>query len=532
MNRCLIALIFGLPAASLSRVKAPNFVIIYADDLGYSQLSIPMMKEKPEYAHPLHQTPNIANLAKRGMRFSSAYAPSPVCTPSRASIQFGMTTARVGCISIHDVVMNKRRIDMRKNVSIAEMIKAANQNHVTAFFGKGCTPMGWFKDHGYDVTDFNHKHPNGNAHGDWWEPHTKTPIPDNDPKRVFSLAKTSIDFLQNRAEDKKPFFLTISHYAVHVRNSSLEKTRRKYLRIIAEQNGIEGGISDIKAGESNKLRSLWEQANYAAMMEDMDTSIGLVLDKLKAVGLEENTYVIFSSDNGGGNQNPPLQGGKAKMWEGGLRIPMIVAGPGITANSQCDQPVAQWDYLTTMHDLAGSKAALPSDLDGISLRPVFEKGNDGKLATRDTGFVFHFPAHYTVPITAFRSGDFKLMRHLNSGEIKLFNVVKDMGETNDLTKQMPEKTAEMVRQLDAYLQKVGAWTMDEVYETRTEELEKWTLENQLKVDQLNKQLNETGLSQEDRLELSKKLKESTAKIKHFKENLEKLNLDRNSDLWF
>ncbi|MDB4411676.1 sulfatase-like hydrolase/transferase, partial [bacterium] len=207
-----------------------------------------MMKEKPEYAHPLHQTPNIAKLAKRGMRFSSAYAPSPVCTPSRASIQFGMTTARVGCISIHDVVMNKRRIDMSKNVSIAEMIKAANKNHVTAFFGKGCTPMGWFKDHGYDVTDFNHKHPNGNAHGDWWEPHTKTPISDKDPKRVFSLAKTSVDFLEKRAEDKKPFFLTISHYAVHVRNSSLEKTRKKYLSILAKENGIDGGISDNKAG--------------------------------------------------------------------------------------------------------------------------------------------------------------------------------------------------------------------------------------------------------------------------------------------
>jgi Na+/phosphate symporter len=107
-----------------------------------------------------------------------------------------------------------------------------------------------------------------------------------------------------------------------------------------------------------------------------------------------------------------------------------------------------------------------------------------------------------------------------------------MGETNDLTKQMPEKTAEMVRQLDAYLQKVGAWTMDEVYATRTEELEKWTATYQAKVDQLNQQLSETGLSQEDHLELSKKLEESTAKIKHCEENLEKLNLDRNSDLWF
>ena len=518
--------------------EPPNFLIIYADDLGYTQTSVPMMKDRPEFAHELHQTPSLEKLAKRGMRFSNAYCPSPVCTPSRASLQFGKTTARVGCISIHDVVMNKKQIDMSKNVSIAEMLKEADKGYVTAFFGKGCTPMHWFKDHGYDVTDFHHKHPNGNAHGDWWEPAEKTPIPDDDPKRVFSLAKTAQKFLTERGRDRKPFYMMVSHYAVHVRNTSLKSTRDKYLRIVASENGIENDIPDISPFDDNademptKFQAFWEQANYAAMMENMDTSIGMVLDELKAQGLEETTYIIFSSDNGGGISNKPLQGGKAKMWEGGLRIPMIVAGPGIAANSQCDQPVAQWDYLPTLHDLAGSEIALPDDLDGVSLRPVLENGNDGKLATRDTGFIFHFPAHYTVPITAFRSGDFKLMRHLNSGEIKLFNVVKDMGETNDLTKQMPEKTAEMVRQLDAYLQSVGAWTMDEVYETRTEELEKWTLENQLKVDQLNKQLNKIGLSQEDRLELSKKLKESTAKIKHFKENLEKLNLDRNSDLWF
>ena len=527
-----------LIAFTANAAEPPNFLIIYADDLGYTQTSVPMMKDRPKLAHELHQTPSLEKLAKRGMRFSSAYCPAPVCTPSRASIQFGKTTARVGCISLHDVVMNKKQIDLGKNLSIAEMLKEANKGYITAFFGKGCTPMHWFKDHGYDVTDFHHKHPNGNAHGDWWEPVNKTPIPDDDPKRVFSLAETAKNFLVERGRDQKPFYMMVSHYAVHVRNTSLKSTRHKYLQILAEENSIEGGIPDISPFDENadempkKLQTLWERANYAAMMENMDTSIGMVLDELKAQGLEDNTYVIFSSDNGGGQSNAPLQGGKAKMWEGGLRIPMIVAGPGIAANSQCDQPVAQWDYLPTIHDLADSDIALPNDLDGVSLRPVFEHGNDGTLDTRDTGFIFHFPAHYTVPITAFRSGDFKLMRHLNSGELKLFNVVKDMGETNDLTKKMPEKTAEMVRQLDAYLQKVGAWTMEEVYATRLEELENWTLENQLKVDQLNQQLNETGLSQEDSLELSKKLKESTAKIKHLKENLDKLQLDRKSDLWF
>jgi valyl-tRNA synthetase len=124
------------------------------------------------------------------------------------------------------------------------------------------------------------------------------------------------------------------------------------------------------------------------------------------------------------------------------------------------------------------------------------------------------------------------MRHLNSGEIKLFNVVKDMGETNDLTKQMPEKTTKMVQHLDAYLQKVGAWTMDEVYATRTEELEKWTTAHQAKVDQLNQQLNNPDLLKKDRAELSKSRDDTLEKIEHDQKNLDKLNRDQKSDLWF
>lgn len=487
MKKILISFFLLLaPLCLIFSKKVPNFIIIYADDLGYTQTSVPMMKERPELGHSLHQTPNLEKLAEQGMRFSNAYCPSPVCTSSRASIQFGMTTARVGCISIHDVVMNKRQVDFEEKLSLAEMLKESGKGYISGFFGKGCTPLGWFKDHGYDETDFIHKHPNGNAHGDWWEPADKTLIPLDDPKRVFSLARTSNAFLEKRAKDKKPFFLTISHYALHVRNMSLKSTRRKYLDIIAEREGLDEEIPDISRFDDNagkmpaKLRSHWERANYAAMMEDMDTSIGMVLDKLKELGMKENTYIIFSSDNGGGASNKPLQGGKARMWEGGIRVPMIVAGPKVPANSQCDKPVAQWDYLTTMHDLSGSSAPLPDNLDGVSLRPVFEKGNKGRLAKRDTGFVFHFPAFYTIPITSYRNGDYKLMRHLNTGEIKLFNVAKDMGETKDLTKSMPDKAKSMVRKLDAYLKKVGAWTMEEVYETRLEELDGWI--NQYKAE--------------------------------------------------
>ena len=143
-----------------------------------------------------------------------------------------------------------------------------------------------------------------------------------------------------------------------------------------------------------------------------------------------------------------------------------------------------------MHKLAGSEAPLPKDLDGVNLRSVLKKGNDGKLPKRDTGLVFHFPAYYTIPITSYRDGDYKLMRHLNTGEIKLFDVAKDMGETKDLSKSMPEKKAAMVRKLDAYLKKVGAWTMEEVYETRLEELEKWIAKHHEDIAEFNRKLKD------------------------------------------
>ena len=537
MKSLFSILTLTLSAAALHAAKAPNFILIYADDLGYTQTSVPMMKERPETAHALHQTPNLDQLAAEGMRFSHAYAPSPVCTSSRASIQHGKTTARVGCISLHDVVAAKKKVDLGANLSLAEMFKDADEDYVTAIFGKGCSPMGWFKDHGYDETDFIHKHPNGNGHGDWWEPTDKTPIPLDDPKRLFSLAKTSTDFLKARAEDEKPFYLMISHYALHVRNMSLKSTRAKYLDIVAERNGIVGGIPDISRFDDNaldmpkNLRAHWEKANYAAMVEDMDTSIGIVIDELEALGLADNTYVIFTSDNGGGSSNAPLQGGKAKMWEGGLRVPMIATGPGIPADTQCDTPVAQWDYLTTFHDLAGSAAPLPKDLDGVSLRPVLEQGNAGQLDERDTGFVFHFPAFYTVPITAYRDGDYKLMRQLNTGEIKLFNVVDDMGETKDLSKAMPEKTADMIRKLDAYLEKVGAWTMEEVYETRMEELEMWVVRGQQEVSRIQQDLEAPGLSLEKRQKLTAELKSKQATLTRHRKTLRKQPSIEASERW-
>ena len=170
----------------------------------------------------------------------------------------------------------------------------------------------------------------------------------------------------------------------------------------------------------------------------------------------------------------------------------------------------------------------PGDLDGISLRPVLEKGNAGKLACRDTGLVFHFPAHYTVPITSYRDGDYKLMRHLNSGEMKLFNVAEDMGETRDLALAMPDKVESMARKLDAYLKKVGAWTMNEVYETRQEELETWMKRDKKKVSELEQQIANGNQTQK----LQKELNAAKSQFAKFKKNLEQLAENRKSSRWF
>ena len=220
------------------------------------------------------------------------------------------------------------------------------------------------------------------------------------------------------------------------------------------------------------------------------------------------------------------------MWEGGIRVPMIVAGPGISANSQCDQPVAQWDYLHTLHDLSDTPKSLPDDLDGISLRPVLEKGNAGKLACRDTGLVFHFPAHYTVPITSYRDGDYKLMRHLNTGEVKLFNVAEDMGESKDLAQTMPDKVEAMTRKLDAYLKKVGAWEMEEVYQTRQEELETWVEKDKEEAYKLTQRLTAKGVDEKESKRLKAALSEAKRKLKHHQGTLQKLAEARSNERWF
>jgi arylsulfatase A-like enzyme len=467
--RAILALVVFAESAVFAAAP-PNFIIFYTDDQGYADTSVRMMKDRADTGSEYYQTPHLERLAKEGMVFSHAYSPAPTCTPSRISIQFGKTTARIGQTTVHDVVAKKRGIDCKDERSLAHILKDADKGYVTAHFGKGMA-IRRMEDAGYDVTDEYDIGDNGNFHGDYVSIKNKVPLPADDPKRVFSLTRSATGFIEKQAKAEKPFFMMVSHYAVHVKHAALAETIEKYRKLPRGPKCQDDDYIDPAKMSEGKRTCAWA-LQYAALIEHVDDSLGAIMASLDKTGLADNTYVIFTSDNGGGfKENGPLTGGKAKVLEGGLRVPTVVRGPGVLADAQCDVPVVQWDILSTLHDLSGSKKPLPANIDGGSWRDVLENGNKGQVKRLNPFLVFHYPYYAGVPISAIRLGDYKFMRQLNTGEERLHNVVRDLSESKNLIKDIPEKAAAMAKQLDDYLKEVNAHKIEDVYATRFRELE-------------------------------------------------------------
>lgn len=471
--KCLHLLVL-ISCAFLSRqarAGAPNFILIYADDLGYADTSVQMMDADPTTRHSFIRTPGLDRLAAIGTRYSTAYAPTPTCTGSRLSIQFGKSSARMHYRNVFDVLSSVQRPNgYDDEVTIAEMLKASGQNYVTAMFGKGCSTMGRFDEAGYDVTDEVPGEPggNGNGHGSYWDVKKKTPFATDNPKRLHSLRKDSVAFV-NQYAGKQPFFLMVSHYAAHIPHMATEEAiARNKKRWIQEERDVEK-IDDEKSSVNRDIV-------YAAMVEEMDMNVGALLEALEERGQLENTYIIFTSDNGGGYSerrevdgekrrfNGPLQEGKRSLYEGGIRVPTVISGPMIQAGAQCDVPIVQWDFLPTFHDLSGSESRLPEGVDGGSLRDVFRRGNEGVVNRAAPGIVHHYPCHYHPPISSIIIGDYKLMRHLNSGEIKLFNIKTDYQEQVDLSAAMPGRAESMDAVRANYVKEVDGGSTAQVRE--------------------------------------------------------------------
>lgn len=450
----------------------PNFVIVYVDDLGWADTSVRMMNEDPDSASDFNQTPHLEKLAKRGMKFSCAYAPAPTCTPSRKSIQFGKTPARLKYTFVHDVLALERKLRWKDESSLADVVKSADENYVTAHFGKG---MGGerMETIGYEVTDeVDGNATNDNFHGEYLSIRNRTPLPDENPKRMASLKKSSVDFVRQHA-GQRPFFMMVSHYAVHVPHAARPELIEKYRKLPRGKYLKDSDYLPREKISRGQLISSW-RLQYAAMLEEVDEGLGAIVKAVRDTGQIDNTYFIFTSDNGGGlSPNGSLRGGKANLYEGGLRVPFVVAGPGVQQNQQCDTPIAQWDLLPTLHDLARSSAPLPEDLDGGSLRNLFEQGNRGNVVRNEKGFVFHYPCYFAPPLTVIRLGNYKLMEHHLTGEQKLFDVKNDYQEKQNLIKALPKVAKELTKEMKSYLKKIDAENVHDVYQARFAELNRF-----------------------------------------------------------
>ncbi len=445
--------------ASVAQAEQPNFLFILVDDLGSEDLGYT--------GSTFYESPNIDALAARSMRFNQGYAACRVCSPSRASIMTGKTPARHG---ITDWIgaqtgMMWNRDDMvlpaeyvkhlpHEDTTIAEAMREAG--YKTFFAGKwhlgsdGSMPT----DHGFDINIGGNS--TGTPKGGYFSPFNNPNIEDGPPGQSLTmrLAEETASFVEQN--QNQPFFAFLSFYTVHGPIQTTEKLCRKY-QDKAAAIGLADAKQRFKFDRRLPVRQVQDNPIYAGMIETMDNAVGLVLNKLKKTGLEKNTVVIFTSDNGGvtagdsfSTSSLPLRGGKGRQWEGGTREPLIIYAPGITStDSQSEVPVIGMDFYPTILELAGLPLKPNQHVDGVSLVPAL-KGES--IAERD--LFWHYP-HYGnqggEPSSVIRSGQWKLIYYHEDGRYELYNLMSDESEQKNIAEMEPERVTKMQQKLVAWL---------------------------------------------------------------------------------
>jgi len=414
--------------------KQPNILFLLSDDQNWSGLSVMMDPRVANSKSRVVQTPHIAALTESGMRFTNAYAPAPVCSPTRASIQTGKSPAQLhwtkAAPSVRPASNHKMLVPIcprnlpRTEVTIAELLKTAGYR--TAHYGKWHLGRGGPQAHGYD--DGDGATDNEDAAN----------FPPPNPVDIFGMGKRAVAFMKASASEGKPFFVQMSYYALHYGHLAMPETIMKYRKLLRRRNR--------------------RAASVAAIAENLDTGIGLLLKDLKTAGLDRNTYVIYMSDNGGGGggKNRVLRGGKGLLYEGGIRVPFIIRGPGIKADSTCSVPIVGYDLLPTFCSLAGVKGGLPKGVEGGDFSHLLQ-GSNRPVARLNDDLYFHFP-HYQgqSPQSAIRRGDYKLIHCWQDGCNGLYNLARDPGERENLTALNPDIEAELFKRLITYLKSIGA----------------------------------------------------------------------------
>jgi arylsulfatase A-like enzyme len=456
-----------------AQVKRPNIILFLVDDMGWQDCSLPFW-DKPTKLNATYHTPNMEKLAAKGMMLTNAYS-NAVCTPTRVSLMTGMNVARHGVTNWTNVNINTptdfkdsvlKPANWNYNGLTPELYRSEGHNHTvvatplpqllkevgyyTIHAGKahfapigmpGATPINL----GFDVNI------GGSAAGhpgsflasknyrqnekdvSWAVRGLEKYIPE-DLYLTEAITREAIHTLNER-DSKKPFFLYLSHYAVHV---PYDKDVRFY------QKYIDAGLTDT-------------EAKYAALVEGMDKSLGDIMNYLEKNGLDKDTYILFTSDNGGlslqgsrsgepHTQNLPLKQGKGSLYEGGIRVPMIAAGPQIKSGSVSKQYIVSEDYFTTILQMANANTKTVTQVvDGKSFLPVLQ-GKQKSIDGQKT-IIWHYPNNWTNInlkgiswASAIRQGDWKLIYFHKQQMLELYNLSKDIEEQHDLSSVEHAKT--------------------------------------------------------------------------------------------
>lgn len=426
--RLLIAtVVFGLTLRAAPAADRPNFVVVLGEGAGWSSSSVQMDdRDSTSKSTTLH-TPSLERLAAAGMRFAQGYAASPRCTPSRAALFTGLSPAALHMTFVGTGKREKAgtgepwmkvlpplaQLELPESTTtIAELLHRTG--YATAHFGKWHVGRANPSRHGFDENDG----PTGNGGPD--------EVASPNPKQALAMTAHGIDFMTRQVKAGRPFYLQLSHYPDQPE----------------------------KGSERNR-----PAADIAEEARALDQTLGQLLDAIEQLGLQDKTYVIYTTDHGTLGKNIPLAGGKGTVSEGGLRVPFVVAGPGIAAGACSHVRVSALDFFPTFAELAHVTESLPAELEGGSLVPVFMTGGAETVSRPREEFVVHFP-HYDSdplgPASALFLGSLKLIRFYATGESRLYDLDQDKTEHHNLASSQPEALADLDARLTAYLAAVKA----------------------------------------------------------------------------
>ena len=448
------------------KTKKPNIVFILADDLGAHDLSFA--------GSDYYETPNLDGLAKEGIQFSQGYAAAQVCSPSRASILTGQYTPRHGVTDWIGAASGEKwgktnntkilppeysHAIASNSTTIAEALKEGG--YKTFFAGK------WHLGHesnspenyGFDINigGWEVGNPKGGYYAPWNNP--KLDYKYEGESLTMRLAQETADFISEHKDG--PFFAYLSFYAVHTPLETSKKKWEKY-RNKAESQGIKE--SGFVMERNLPISVVQDNPMYAGLVETMDDAVGVVLERLKELNLDENTIIVFTSDNGGlasskygafATTNLPLRGGKGYQWEGGIREPYLIKAPMYQKSpGVVDYPVSGIDFYPTLLDVANVEKPKDYTVDGISLVPLLKGESVNKRA-----LYWHYP-HYGnqggEPVSIIRKEQWKLIHYWEDRHDELYNLDTDPGESKDLLSENEGVAKEMKDELFTFLESVDA----------------------------------------------------------------------------